>query len=1319
MSVENRPYAGNWSGDIKNKYRKVTSWTPDAIVKINGDTALPGCVECKNRIDFQSFITSVNVSGGLDSLSCDISMSIPRHYGDSIFKEGTFILNTGLEIHVYYRGFFTTSSLAPEGDTFTDEVTGDQFDLSEVEMRPYYPVFHGVVTSVSYSYSGGFYSASLSCGSMLHFWETQQINTNAAYMAANPTESRGSVRLDGHVYTNMTPHQIIYDLYRDTGGAAEGADFAWSSRSNIRAKTSGGEDFYSLTMRYWERRFSQGMYDLRMYGASGRLFSSTERAFLTQGNRGTRLDREINRVLRGTLSPSRNAKTSRAFSRAEASGLVSREADRVLRTPDVRFLAQASENDSMGVLATQLKAYILDLGSFGNISLFTTNYESKKQIAQTVAEKVGYEFYQDFDGDLVFKPPLYNLDTSTSRVYRIQREDIIDISYSHQEPTATYVVCKGGAFRNLAGHGMEGEWGVRSTYVDYRLVAKYGWKAHEFDTSFYTNRSQAYYAAVVKLDEINKDTETASVTIPLRPEIKMGYPVYVEHIDTFYYVTSVNHSFSFGGACTTSLQLTARRRKFMPPGLRDESYTANPSKAVNLEYTFLPSKSIFTRDENGNLKSVGFPNVVMALDTTRLDPSFLHFPLDYQRLGTGAERDMFRRMLIMEGYRMSVLRLKNPQEGKGSRPTGYDVSQAEDVFFRGPWILGLPNGDEAELSLETAGGISGEEALQRAQGQLQSGRRRAANLARKGKVTESNEARAAAQASFDRAVGAIQSGDGVSIIDLIEAIKEAARRGGEGMPDGGSSSSIIALLSNKKASFDPNQRGYYRYFSSSHPDPEHQAPYDIRVGDEGEVTLQPPARPDTTDNNMVIGLNGDEVRFVDRAPTRGLNAKTFYTQGFEPTATKDILALTFQKTGTATQQKIYRSVVDSALDFLGFHALVKGNMSRVFRGALGRRNNLTGAQFKAKVMRSRNGASGSRLKGFSLFGVGGTTLTDAETITTANIPQLVNVNAGELLTRALADYPARDSAAILSYANDLKRIFKSDRIARTNKIRRVDTGRTRTVWSRDSFISPVFPISDENGYEVFGAYQYGRGLDIIPRNGFDALLKADPTRIFTNEELDGFLNQLYSRDGGSNPARRAVDRLLNGVEDEQAEVSRISSALGLRASTKAELETQLSNQIMRNDDNQIVSNIPQRLTEINPPTRGDAQCDCRATNDELLMSLIAQGQFVSIEVEAIDSRVVTAYAEEMKSRTLDWKTHQEILKGNKTFPAGGQPFNLVPPYNPPRASANAPISNPFSGISESLSTFEAGVEEAAESQAAANQNMREAFRTRVERGETD
>ena len=119
------------------------------------------------------------------------------------------------------------------------------------------------------------------------------------------------------------------------------------------------------------------------------------------------------------------------------------------------------------------------------------------------------------------------------------------------------------------------------------------------------------------------------------------------------------------------------------------------------------------------------------------------------------------------------------------------------------------------------------------------------------------------------------------------------------------------------------------------------------------------------------------------------------------------------------------------------------------------------------------------------------------------------------------------------------------------------------------------------------------------------------------------------------------------------------------------------------------------------------------------MSLIAQGQFVSIEVEAIDSRVVTAYAEEMKSRTLDWKTHQEILKGNKTFPAGGQPFNLVPPYNPPRASANAPISNPFSEISESLSTFEAGVEEAAESQAAANQNMREAFRTRVERGETD
>ena len=81
MKVKDRPYAGNWSEDFVNKYRKTRSWTPDAIVTFNGETTLPGCPTCRNKIDFSRFITSVSASGGVDGQnSCDISLKIYNYF---------------------------------------------------------------------------------------------------------------------------------------------------------------------------------------------------------------------------------------------------------------------------------------------------------------------------------------------------------------------------------------------------------------------------------------------------------------------------------------------------------------------------------------------------------------------------------------------------------------------------------------------------------------------------------------------------------------------------------------------------------------------------------------------------------------------------------------------------------------------------------------------------------------------------------------------------------------------------------------------------------------------------------------------------------------------------------------------------------------------------------------------------------------------------------------------------------------------------------------------------------------------------------------
>ena len=355
------------------------------------------------------------------------------------------------------------------------------------------------------------------------------------------------MRLDGHVYTNMTPHQIIYDLFRDSGGSAGDAEWVFSSSSNQNVKSASGRSLFSDALRYWETRFAQGMYALRMYVASGSMFSTLQTAYIGDPSRGKRKGKEMRNVIKGQyLDITKNSKhSSLELGVAQTLGVFEKDPkNRFLRGVDLEYAVELDDTGKggLGLLSTELKSFITDIGALGNVELFSSSFETKQQIADTVAEKVGYEFYQDVDGDLVFKPPFYNMDTSSSRIYRIKREDVLDISFQHEEPAYTYAICKAGMFRNTAGLGMEGTWGVKGTYVDYRLVAKYGWKPLEFDSTFFNKPRQTFFAAVVELEKANTNINGCSLSIPLRPELKPGYPIYIEHIDCYYYVTAISHS---------------------------------------------------------------------------------------------------------------------------------------------------------------------------------------------------------------------------------------------------------------------------------------------------------------------------------------------------------------------------------------------------------------------------------------------------------------------------------------------------------------------------------------------------------------------------------------------------------------------------------------------------------------------------------------------------------------------------------------------------------------------------------------------------------
>jgi hypothetical protein len=1051
MGLLDRPYVGTF---VPNQ-RKIIQWTPDALVYLNGDTSLSGCRICHHNIDIQQFVTSLSVDAGVEpgASSASISLSIPRHFGDSIFRDGNTLLRNALEVHIYIRGYFPMTGLTdPDADPNANRIAG--VNLADIPQYPYYPVFHGVVTNVNHEYSGGYYSASLSCSGMLHFWQYMQVASNGSYFGARPNNSGVRTTLRGHIFTGMSPFSIIYSLYRDTVGAAGGVGFALGSRTNMQAvSTATGDSLYSMALQYWERRFAQGMYGLRMHGASGQLFSGAQQAYLARLNGNDA--RILSTVTTGTPRQERDPLVLQS---AAAFNLIDRDGDgRILRGADLRFLASASERRSdYGVVVPQMQAFVNDISQWGQVNLFETTYETKLDIATQVANICGYEFFQDMDGDLVFKPPLYNLDTSSSRVYRIEPEDIINIAFTENEPEATYATVSAGPFQNLRGAVDQAEWGVRSTYYDYRLIAQFGWREGSLESNYYSNARSAFYAAVAQLDRLNQGMNSASLTIPLRPEIRPGFPVYIPHIDCFYYVQSVSHGFAFGGGCTTTLNLSARRRKFIPPG----DPAGSSVSSINLAQTSLPPRPLQYLDNSSVPRILGFPNVVMALDPERINPLFFFLGLDAEEsglrtsgagqgtLGSVAARQEllasnFAQILVSAG--LLGFRVVDPVDqaalasqlsdenlfgildsSSSSTPTATVTSEApvtattmsREEMILGPWWIqtGPARGQQISPQDLRRGLVDLISVRGRVRGRIATVNNQIRNLQqqeRASSISASQRDTLLTQIAglrtevtllnnflFDetgnQSLASLQENDShvsfsgvdLRLSDIVNFLINRVRilnpaTGSRDMSLDGTgaindSATLLDLLNDRKASLNLNTPGYYRYYSSAHPDPEQQGytpitsassptattgdsdPTATTVSDEAgasepnltAVGIESLTGEDTRD--LQVNLSDDQrrdfVKLVNKIPVNGLNVRTFSSHDPTPVPTDQIFALSFEQ---RTASRVGRTTIFEFPD-----SITTAQLISFFRSCLSGRSTLGRALGNRLTDAASNGSGG-------------------------------------------------------------------------------------------------------------------------------------------------------------------------------------------------------------------------------------------------------------------------------------------------------------------------------------------------------------------------
>jgi len=761
-------------------------------------------------------------------------------------------------------------------------------------------------------------------------------------------------------------------------------------------------------------------------------------------------------------------------------------------------------------------------------------------LAPQVRQVTGFEFFQDVDGDFVFKPPYYNLDTSNNRVFVVKDIDIINITFTEAEPEVTSLVVKSGQFANIGGLNLEGnEYGTRGEYIDYRLVAKFGWRQDSFESAYLTNPKALFYACVSRMDLFNLNMTRANCQIPLRPELRPGYPVYLESFDCFYYLVSFSHTFNFNGQCTTNLTLNGRRAKFYAPGLAPQDGSKATIGDIKLSDPWLPPLPLEVEGNDGIPRLQGFPNVVMAIDTDLLNPNYFSVGLNLDNLDTEAGIQS----LIRKAKDFGVLEIDEENAGGKSE---------REKWLSGPFQV--RTGRNTVRKVGTA-----QDLLEQAK-----------NYSAAYSETHADPAKdKGIRATLtDAELAKTQAADVQAIFDAILEVSGNQT----GIEDGDQTANYLDMLNDLKASFNPGSSmpGYYRYYSSSHPDEEQQGMREVDADDETSGTTQSAGLVYLETTTSVLGFpsTGDtrletiEVKAgipIMRPNTGARNARAV------PTPTHQIGTLSFAQTFLTKQIEIPQVTTQREPTFskdtihtviwtdmlivserLGFGSTVADRFQEKYNEygtaitttarTLGQTATVPSftdalAQVKGDKPPYRRVAVDVNLSvedQFKAPNSGLVTINNAlvkalqkpavaifqarynELVASVGPPgSTTPVTGASGLGIEDGDFAVTNASAYIElekqWADFIVGLAGEDRVAAPYDS---DGGGLKVFVTRynnaaDQY-TPVFPVSDERGYEVIGSYRYGRGLSVEVGGNMEQMHNVDPFELVDVEAIDAF-----------------------------------------------------------------------------------------------------------------------------------------------------------------------------------------------------------------------
>lgn len=497
-----------WRGTWRQNRRPFVTMAPDAYVAIQGETSVIGCGECRRQVNINDYVTSISTEANVESApgSATVQLTIPDNDINQFYSDGQLIIIPMMEIELYSKGYFLIGGF-PQ----------------------YYKIFWGIISSVTKSWSNGSTTISISCKDILRWWELTNTITNPAFL--NPIgTSAGGYQLFQNQFAGLNPYTVIIHLAREAMG-----DFSFTTGSFLsftpEVGNEGGAAGNNLKdiMLYWQLKFGKIWNSLVLYGSSGQIYT-------TEG-------------FGGTVSPVALSKT--------------------IFDQEFEFEKDKTEaNALLKISPGEIAAFKIEIQKAGDVEFFQNESQTKLSLANQAKEQISYEFYCDPSGDIVFKPPFYNLNVLPNKpVSWIQDFEIIDDSVTDSEAEVfTHITSAGNAFGGVTDWGLNDEITTPRTGVfDYHLLRRYGWRKFDYQCEWAGNPKKLFYHLMDMLDRLNAKRQNGTVTIPLRPEIKMGFPIWFPKYDSFFYVSGVSHSYSVGGQATTTLTLVAKRSKFIAP----------------------------------------------------------------------------------------------------------------------------------------------------------------------------------------------------------------------------------------------------------------------------------------------------------------------------------------------------------------------------------------------------------------------------------------------------------------------------------------------------------------------------------------------------------------------------------------------------------------------------------------------------------------------------------------------------------------------------------------------------------------------------------